>query len=71
MSDGNHDRESRADRSVAGLDAFGRMIGMETTATATGTFEIDSWNDEVYDDGADVKLSRVHLAKTFAGDRSA
>ena len=41
---------------------------METKIKASGTFEIDSWNDDVYDDGADAKLSRVHLTKTFAGD---
>lgn len=40
---------------------------METRTKAAGTFEIDEWNDDVYDDGADVKLSRVHLTKTFAG----
>jgi uncharacterized protein DUF3224 len=44
------------------------MAAMETKTTASGTFEIDSWNDDVYDDGADVKMSRAHLTKTFAGD---
>jgi len=41
---------------------------METRTKATGTFEIDSWSDDVYDDGVDAKLSRVRLTKTFAGD---
>jgi uncharacterized protein DUF3224 len=44
------------------------MISMETRTRAAGTFEIDSWSDETYDDGADVKLSKAHLTKIFAGD---
>jgi uncharacterized protein DUF3224 len=44
------------------------MIVMETKTKASGTFEIDSWNDETYDDGVDAKLSRAHLTKIFAGD---
>ena len=44
------------------------MGGMETKIKAAGTFEIDEWKDDVYDDGSDVKLSRVRLTKTFAGD---
>jgi Protein of unknown function (DUF3224) len=45
-----------------------RMIGMETKIKAGGTFTVDSWSDDVYDDGVDAKPSRVHLTKTFAGD---
>lgn len=41
---------------------------METRIKAAGTFEIDAWEDDVYGDGEDVKLSRVRLTKTFAGD---
>ena len=41
---------------------------METKTKATGTFEIDSWDDDVYEDGVDVQLSRVRLTKIFAGD---
>jgi hypothetical protein len=44
------------------------MIAMATKTKATGTFEIDSWDDETYDDGERAKLSRVRLTKTFAGD---
>jgi hypothetical protein len=44
------------------------MIGMETKTKASGTFEIGSWKDDVYDDGVDARLSRVHLTKIFAGD---
>lgn len=41
---------------------------METKTEASGTFEIDSWNDETYDDGVDAKLSTARLTKIFAGD---
>ena len=41
---------------------------METKTKASGTFNLDSWNDDVYDDGVDAKLSKVRLTKTFAGD---
>jgi hypothetical protein len=44
------------------------MISMETKTRAVGTFEIDSWSDETYDDGVDAKLSRAQLTKIFAGD---
>jgi hypothetical protein len=44
------------------------MIVMETKTKASGSFEIDSWSDETYDDGVDAKLSRAHLSKIFAGD---
>jgi hypothetical protein len=44
------------------------MARMGSKITAIGTFTIDSWNDELYDDGPDVKLGRVQLTKTFAGD---
>jgi hypothetical protein len=44
------------------------MIVMETKTKASGSFEIDSWSDETYDDGVDAKLSRAHLTKIFAGD---
>lgn len=41
---------------------------METKIKGSGTFVLDSWNDDVFDDGVDAKLSRVRLTKTFAGD---
>jgi len=41
---------------------------METKIKASGTFEIDAWSDDTYDEGADATLAKVHLTKTFAGD---
>jgi len=41
---------------------------METKTQARGTFTVDSWSDETYDDGVDAKLGRARLTKTFAGD---
>ena len=35
---------------------------------ATGTFEIDSWDEEPYDEREGTKLARVRVAKTFRGD---
>src|ERR687894_1817745 len=38
------------------------------TTRATGTFEIDSWDEEPYDEREGTKLARVRVAKTFRGD---
>ena len=38
---------------------------------ATGTFQIDGWNDSTYHDEDHVKLSRAQLTKTFHGDLEA
>ncbi len=38
------------------------------TTRATGTFEIDSWDEEPYDELEGTKLARVRVAKTFHGD---
>jgi len=35
---------------------------------ATGTFTIDSWESQTYDEAEGATLSRVHLTKTFDGD---
>src|SRR4028119_44160 len=35
---------------------------------ATGTFEIDSWDEKPYDEREGTKLARVRVAKTFRGD---
>jgi hypothetical protein len=35
---------------------------------ATGTFSIDSWEPQPYDEAEGAALSRVHLTKTFDGD---
>jgi Protein of unknown function (DUF3224) len=35
---------------------------------ATGTFEIDSWDEEPYDEREGTQLARVRVAKTFRGD---
>ncbi|GIH89926.1 DUF3224 domain-containing protein [Planobispora siamensis] len=35
---------------------------------ATGTFTIDSWEPEPYDEREGTTLTRVHLTKTFHGD---
>jgi Protein of unknown function (DUF3224) len=36
---------------------------------ATGTFVIDSWEqDEPYDDAEGARLTRAHVVKSFAGD---
>lgn len=35
---------------------------------ASGTFEIDSWDEETYDEGEGAKLGRTRLSKTFRGD---
>lgn len=34
---------------------------------AEGTFDIDSWDEQPYDEREGAKLSRVHLTKTFQG----
>jgi hypothetical protein len=45
------------------------MSASESTRTrAAGTFEVDSWEDEVLDEGAGAKVGRARLRKTFAGD---
>ena len=38
------------------------------TTRATGTFEIDSWDEEHYDEREGTRLARVRVAKTFWGD---
>ena len=38
------------------------------TTRATGTFEIDSWDEEAYDKREGAKLARARVAKTFSGD---
>ncbi|MEV8636947.1 DUF3224 domain-containing protein [Streptosporangium sp. NPDC051023] len=35
---------------------------------AGGTFTIDSWDQQPYDEAEGATLSRVHLTKTFGGD---
>ncbi|HEX8983436.1 MAG TPA: DUF3224 domain-containing protein [Ktedonobacterales bacterium] len=35
---------------------------------ASGTFTIDAWEPEPYDDQNEVKLARVRVRKTFSGD---
>ena len=35
---------------------------------ATGTFEIDNWDEKSYDVRGGAKLSRAHVNKTFHGD---
>jgi hypothetical protein len=37
-------------------------------AHAQGTFEIESWEEETYDEREGAKLTRTRLAKTFHGD---
>jgi hypothetical protein len=36
--------------------------------TASGTFQVDSWEEEPYDEADGAKLSRASLTKTFHGD---
>lgn len=43
----------------------------QTTSTATGSFEIESWNEDVYADTADATLGRTRLTKAFHGDLAA
>ena len=43
------------------------MIDM-SAEQATGTFEIDSWDDDVFDEGEAARLGRTRLTKTFQGD---
>ena len=38
------------------------------TTHATGTFDIDSWQSEPYDQAEGASLQRAHLTKTFHGD---
>ena len=38
------------------------------TTRATGTFEIDSWDEDSYDELEGTKLARARVAKTFYGD---
>src|SRR4028119_1725733 len=38
------------------------------TTRATGTFEIDGWDEVPYDEREGTKLARVRVAKTFHGD---
>jgi hypothetical protein len=35
---------------------------------ASGTFQVDSWDEEPYDEADGAKLSRASLTKTFHGD---
>jgi uncharacterized protein DUF3224 len=35
---------------------------------ASGTFSVDSWKEEPYDEAGGAKLSRASLTKTFQGD---
>ena len=35
---------------------------------AAGTFEIDSWEEEPYDEREGARLTRTRLTKTFSGD---
>ncbi len=35
---------------------------------AAGTFEIEVWEETPYEERANVKLTRTHVAKTFHGD---
>ncbi len=35
---------------------------------ASSTFDIDTWDEEAYDEREGAKLSRAHLTKTFHGD---
>lgn len=42
--------------------------GAGITIRATGTLEIDSWDEEPYDEREGTKLARVRVAKTFRGD---
>ena len=38
------------------------------TTHATSTFDIDTWQDEPYDEAEGANLRRAHLTKTFHGD---
>jgi len=38
------------------------------TTRATSMFDIESWDEEVYDEREGTKLARVRVAKTFRGD---
>jgi Protein of unknown function (DUF3224) len=38
------------------------------TTRATGTFVVDSWQDEPYDEAEGAHLRRVHVTKAFHGD---
>ena len=38
------------------------------TTRATGTFEIDVWDEEPYDEREGAKLSRTRVTKVFRGD---
>jgi len=38
------------------------------TMHATGTFDIDTWQDEPYDEAEGANLRRAHLTKTFRGE---
>ena len=35
---------------------------------ATGTFEIETWDEKPYDEQEGARLTRTHLTKTFRGD---
>lgn len=37
-------------------------------AHATGTFEIETWDEKPYDERDGTKLTRTHVTKTFHGD---
>ena len=38
------------------------------TTRATGTFEIEGWDEEAYDEREGTKLARARVSKTFRGD---
>jgi hypothetical protein len=38
------------------------------STSATGTFEIDSWDEKPYDEREGTKLTRTRVTKTFNGD---
>ena len=39
-----------------------------TTRHAASTFDIDTWDDQPWDEGEGAKLTRLRLTKTFHGD---
>lgn len=41
---------------------------MQMSTRAVGTFAVDSWEEEAFDEREGAKLSRAHLTKTFQGD---
>jgi hypothetical protein len=41
---------------------------MDLSTHAAGTFEIDTWDEEPYDEREGARLARTRLTKTFHGD---